>query len=336
MRHKISQIKEGDFIPKDSQSRKWQITINNPLDKGFTHDKIKEELQKIKSCVYYCLSDEIGAREHTHHSHIYLACSSAVRFSTMRNKFPYSHIEMARGTSEQNRDYIFKTGKYSKDKSTKLPDTQEEFGEMPIERQGARNDINDLYDMIKDGMSDYEIFEENPNYIMQIDTLEKVRQTFRQNQFKNIVRELTVTYVWGKTGTGKTHSIMHKYGFENVFRLTNYLHGGFDSYKGQDVIVFEEFNSGFKIQDMLNYLDGYPIELPCRYTNKVACFTKVYIVSNIDLPFQYLKVQIESPETWKAFLRRIHKVVEYYDYNCFHEFNTVEYITNYINPTTTQ
>ncbi len=32
--------------------------------------------------------------------------------------------------------------------------------------------------------------------------------------------------------------------------------------KGQDVIVFEEFRSSLKIQDMLNYLDGYPCELP--------------------------------------------------------------------------
>lgn len=320
-------MKEGDFIPKDSQSRKWQITINNPLDKGFTHDKIKEELHKIKSCVYYCLSDEIGAKEKTHHTHLYIACTSAVRFSTIKNRFPYAHIEMARGTSQQNRDYILKTGKYEKDKSTRLPDTQEEFGEMPLERQGARNDINDLYDMIKGGMSDYEIFEENPNYIMQIDTLEKVRQTFRQNQYKNIIRELEVTYVWGKTGTGKTHSILHQYGFENVFRVTNYLHGGFDTYKGQNVIVFEEFYSNFKIQDMLNYLDVYPLELPCRYANKVACYTKVFIVSNIDLNLQYPTVQIEFPETWLAFLRRIDRVVEYYEYNRFHEYETMDYIT---------
>lgn len=324
-------MKVGGFIPKDSQSRKWQITINNPLDKDFTHDKIKEELNKIKSCVYYCLSDEIGAKEKTHHTHLYIACSSAVRFNTIKNRFPYAHIEMARGTSEQNRDYIFKVGKYEKDKSaTKIPGTQEEYGEMPFERQGTRNDINDLYDMIKEGMSDYEIFEENPNYIIQIDTLEKVRQTFRQNQYKNTVRELSVTYIWGKTGTGKTHGIMHKYGFENVYRVTNYLHGGFDAYKGQDVIVFEEFYSNFKIQDMLNYLDGYPLELPCRYTNKVACFTKVYIVSNIDLLLQYIKVQVEAPETWRAFLRRIHKVVEYYAYNCFNEYETNEYIRNYM------
>lgn len=323
-------MKEGGFISKNPQSRKWQITINNPLDKDLSHEKIKEELHKIKSCIYYCLGDEIGASKKTHHTHIYIACSSSVRFGTIKNRFPQAHIELARGTSEQNRDYIFKIGKYEKDKSiTRLPDTQEEYGEMPIERQGARNDITDLYDMIKEGMSDYEIFEENPNYILQIDTLEKVRQTFRQNQYKNTARELTVTYIWGKTGTGKTHSVMDKYGFENVFRLTNYLHGGFDTYKGQDVIVFEEFNSNFKIQDMLNYLDGYPLELPCRYANKVACFTKVYIISNIDLLQQYTSIQFEAPETWKAFLRRINKVVEYFDYNCFVEYETDEYIRNF-------
>ena len=27
---------------KDTSCRKWMITINNPLDKGFTHEKIKE------------------------------------------------------------------------------------------------------------------------------------------------------------------------------------------------------------------------------------------------------------------------------------------------------
>jgi hypothetical protein len=276
------------------------------------------------------LGDEIGSKEKTHHTHIFIACSSSVRFSRMKKRFPQAHIEMARGTSEQNRDYVFKIGKYEKDKSiTRLPDNQEEFGEMPLERQGARNDITDLYEMIKDGMSDYEILEKNPNYLLQIDTLEKVRQTFRQNQYKNQFRKLEVTYIWGKTGTGKTHSIMEQHGFENVFRLTNYLYGGFDTYKGQDIMVFEEFNSSFKIQDMLNYLDGYPLELPCRYANKVACFTKVYIISNLDLFQQYTNVQLEASEIWKAFLRRINKVIEYFDYNCFAEFETDKYIDMY-------
>ena len=62
------------------------------------------------------------------------------------------------------------------------------------------------------------------------------------------------------------------------------------------------------ISDMLNYLDGYPVELPCRYANRVACYTKVYIISNISLEQQYPNVQAEYPETWNAFRRRIKNV----------------------------
>ena len=98
---------------------------------------------------------------------------------------------------------------------------------------------------------------------------------------------------------------MEKYGYENVFRVTDYHHP-FDTYEGQDVIVFEEFNSSITIQDMLNYLDGYPVKLPARYTDKVASFTKVYITSNLQLTMQYPNVQEErlqnmarQTNTWK-------------------------------------
>lgn len=60
---------------------------------------------------------------------------------------------------------------------------------------------------------------------------------------------------------------------------------------------------------MLMYCDIYPIELPSRYANKYACFNKVYIVSNWELERQYPELQREDKESWKAFLRRIHKVI---------------------------
>ena len=100
---------------------------------------------------------------------------------------------------------------------------------------------------------------------------------------------------------------MEDYGYDKVFRVTNYEHP-FDSYKSEDVIVFEEFRSSLKIEDMLNYLDGYPLRLPCRYADKVACYTKVYIITNIPLEEQYPSVQQNHPETWAAFLRRINYI----------------------------
>lgn len=292
----------------DTQSRKWQVTINNPIDKGYTHDYIKKQLGKFKSCIYWCMSDEIG-EEQTFHTHLYIQFSSGVRFSTIKKRFDGGHFEMAKGTAQENRDYVFKDGKwFNTDKGeTNLRDTHEEYGELPVERQGQRNDLADLYDMIKQGMSTFEILEESPHYMMQLDKIEKVRQSVLEEKFKDTWRELETTYIWGLPGSGKTRSVMEEYGYSNVYRVTDYEHP-FDAYKGQDVIVFEEFRSSLRIDDMLKYLDGYPVEFPARYNNKQACFTKVYILTNIDLRDQYPNIQHHEKLTWQAFLRRIHRV----------------------------
>lgn len=295
----------------DIQGRKWQLTINNPTQKGYTHEWMRLTLESFKSLQYYCLSDEIA---NTHHTHVYVLFKSPVRFSTIKNHFPKAHIEKAYGTSLQNQEYVFKEGKWANDKKqeTNLMDTHEEWGEIPQERQGARNDCAELYEMVTEGKSNYEILEENPDFIKQIERIDRVRQIIQEEQFKEIFRKMEVEYVYGETGAGKTRSIMEKYGYSNVYRVTNYKNP-FDQYKGQDVIVFEEFHGSLPISQMLLYLDGYPVMLPCRYADKVACFTKVYLLSNVDIRKQYTDIQEQYPETWKAFIRRIKTVTVYAD-----------------------
>lgn len=293
----------------DIQSRKWQVTINNPIEKGWSHDSIKKVIEKFKGCVYWCMSDEIGNDTGTYHTHIFICCSGAVRFSTVKKRFPEAHLEVCKGTATENRDYVFKLGKYAgTDKEeTRQDGTQEEWGELPVERQGARNDITDLYDMIKDGLTNFEILEACPQYMLNLDKIERCRQVVLEDRYKREWRTLYTTYIYGDTGSGKTRSVMEKYGYDNVYRITDYEHP-FDGYKGQDVVIFEEFRSSLRITEMLNLLDGYPCELRCRYSNKIACFTKVYIISNIGLREQYSELQRDQIQTWDAFLRRIHEV----------------------------
>lgn len=294
---------------KDTQSRKWQLTINNPVEKGFTHDVIKAILSGMKSVIYWCMADEIG-EQGTYHTHIYIQGRGAIRFSTLKKNFEPAHFEMGKGTALQNYEYITKTGKWEADKKheTCVDGTFEEWGEMPVERQGSRNDLADLVSMIASGMSDYQIIQEMPEAMIQLDKISQTRQVIISETARKEWRDISVYYVWGDTGTGKTRSIMEKYGYENVFRVTDYLHP-FDNYHGQDTIIFEEFRSGFRISDMLNYLDGYPLELPCRYANKWACYHNVYIVSNIPLSEQYRNQPVES---FNAFLRRLKGVIRFY------------------------
>lgn len=279
---------------------------------------------------YWCMADEIGLEEKTPHTHIYFVTkSSAIRFSTVKKLFSTAHIDPANGSSEQNKAYVQKSGKWADDPKgeTSIPDTFEEWGEVPIEQPGTRTDMAVLRQYIIDGLTNYEIIEINPDYILNLDKIDRARQVIKEQQYRETFRQLETTYIWGKTATGKTRGVMEKYGYSGVYRVTDYSHP-FDSYTGEDVLLLDEYGSNFKIRDLLNYLDGYPLTLPCRYTNRVACYTKVYIISNLCLSKQYVDIQVSSPETFRALLRRIHKVICYTGVNQFTEHTTDEYMEN--------
>jgi len=232
-------------------------------------------------------------------------------FSTIQKRFYGAHIEPARGSHQENRDYIRKEGKWLGDvkHGTNLPDTFEESGELPPEPQKRQKDGEAIWDMISNGATNAEILREFPTAMNRLQHIDAARQTLLEEQYRTVFRTLHVTYIWGRTGVGKTRSVMEQHGYENVYRVTNYAHP-FDGYAGQDVILFDEFRSSLPISDMLKYLDGYPLNLPCRYNDRVACFTQVYVVSNIDFQAQYPNIQMEEPETWQAFQRRFHEVYE--------------------------
>lgn len=291
----------------EKKSRKYQLTFNNPLDHGFTHEIIKTTLASFPGMQYWCMCDEIG-EQGTPHTHLYLYSPNAILFSTLQQRFMGAHIEAAKGSHRENRDYIRKEGRWLDDAKheTNLPETFEESGALPIERDKRKLVSSEILSLIQSGSSNAEILVQYPSAMNRLQHIEAARQTLLEECYSNQWRDLEVTYLWGKTGVGKTRSIMEKYGYSRVYRVTNYDHP-FDDYKGQDVILFEEFRSSLPIQDMLKYLDGYPLMLPCRYSNKAACFTKVYLVSNIPLSAQYPNVQVSEPETYRAFCRRINQ-----------------------------
>ncbi len=309
----------------EQQAFAYQLTINAPLEKGYTHEHIVEIIRNnFKTITYFCMADEEGSCFHTH---IYVVFASRVRFSMVKRYFPEAHIEKCRGAVTDNVNYIKKSGKWELDESKqekKIEGTFEEYGTQPPDSKGKRSDMSELYQMILDNMTNAEILPINQDYILQIDKLDKIRTTILTERFKETVRlDLEVTYISGATGTGKTRGVLESNGYTQVYRISDYLHP-FDGYSCQPVICFDEFRSSLKLKDMLLYCDIYPIELPSRYSNKVACYRKVYIVSNWPLEKQYPEIQREDEESWNAFLRRIHKVIIYDKSGNRTEYNSVK------------
>ena len=296
---------------KNTRSRKYQLTINNPVEKGYTHEKIRAILAENPP-VYYCMCDETGENG-TPHTHIYVCYRNAVYFFSMKKRFEGAHIETALGSSQENRDYIRKEGVYanSPKKETNHIETFEECGEIPLDKAAKNETVSEqVLQMIKDGCSDAEILEKYPSCLSRLSYIERARQTLLEERFKNTFRNIKVHYIYGETGTGKTRGVMEKHGYENVYKITNYEHP-FDGYKGEPVLLCDEFNSGFPITDLLQYLDGYPCRLPARFADKIACYTEVYILSNISLWKQYKNVQTEHPKRWNALIRRLTDITHY-------------------------
>ncbi len=298
----------------NTQSRKWSLVINNPQECGLDHSAIVEILRKF-SPAYFCMADEI-ATTGTYHTHIFLYSPSPIRFSTVKNRFPTAHIDKTYGSAKENRDYICKEGKWAEtDKAeTKVPDTFFEWGDMPAEKEEKAPQMYKLIQEVREGISTANIIEGSPNLAFRVRDIDTLRQTLLSDRYASENRKIEVWYIFGASGTGKTRGIYERHEAKDICRITNYRNGrgiSFDGYTGQDVLVFEEFHSQIPIEDMLNYLDIYPLSLPARYSDRVACYTRVYITSNLPLEKQYRNVQWDSLETWRAFIRRIHKVLEY-------------------------
>ena len=291
---------------------------------GYTHAKIKDTLSALRGNVYWCMCDEMGDECETYHTHLFIYRNGPITAERIRNLFPNVHMDKCYGTCDDNQKYIAKSGdKYTRngehyhyvDKTNKVhdginySDTFESHGELPVEHQGKSNTAETILQLVADGLSNYDIVRACPSAYTRVSDIERFRQLMIEQQYQDTARMLSITYQFGAPGTGKTRYVMEKYGYRNVYRITDYDHP-FDGYKGQNVILFEEFRSQIKLSELLSYIDIYPVELKCRYTNKIACYNTVYFNTNITLENQYRGVDDYSR---KAFYRRINTVRMFYD-----------------------
>lgn len=301
-------------MSENYQARKYHIVLNNPKEHDMDTQKVQDILNQMH-LDYYCMASEISDTG-TPHIHIFIySAISPIRFTTIKNKFPTAHIEKAYGSIADNREYVSKEGKWAdSDKAhTVVEGSFFEKGEAPTENEEKAPLMVKLMEMISQKKSTAEIIKEYPRLAFKITEINSLRELLLSEKYANENRCVRVIYVYGKTGTGKTSGIYAKYHPSDICRITNYKGDRilFDAYHGQLVLVLEEFRSQIPISDLLSILDIYPVMLPARYSDRIACYEEVYIVSNIPLSQQYTSVQREEPETWNAFLRRINVIREY-------------------------
>lgn len=114
----------------------------------------------------------------------------------------------------------------------------------------------------------------------------------------------TITHVyWGKTGTGKTRFCLDQVMDQDFWIPGDYK--WFDNYRGQPIVIFDDYRGEYKLQMLLKLLDRYPMQVPIKGGFVEWTPRKIYITSNISPNCWYPE---SDPFSISAMFRRLNKI----------------------------
>lgn len=263
--------------------RAWSWTLNNYND---------DEIAKIRELKYEYLvfAKEVG-EQGTPHLQGFVQLKSKARLPQLHKKLPRVHWEVARGSAKDNRTYII--GPYSKNgKEKPFNADHEEHGRMP--EQGKRNDLQQFASDIKNNKRGIDLEEDHLEVLAKYPRLEQRLvstddERRAQQQFKDkLFPEVHV--IWGAPGSGKSRTVYDKFPVESIYEL-NIGDGStksiwWDTYRGQDIILINDYAGELPYKYFLRFLDIYPFRMQTKGGHCWRLATKIYLTAN------------NPPETW--------------------------------------
>lgn len=233
-----------------------------------------------------------------------------------------SHVEPQMGTKEQLKEYILKEGKYA-EKNEKILFS---IGlENIMDRQGSRSDLDIIEELIENGYSPEQIFEESFRY-RKYEKMIKAHYLDKRIKETPLMKDMWNEYHWGRSGTGKTYSyikLCERYSPEEVYLCNDYANsgasgGGFDFYANNPakIVILDEFRGNIPYAQFLSMLDVYSRnQQHCRYHNTYNLWTSV-IVCSIYPPEKVYSFMVDdtqkSVDSIQQLLRRINVIVYHY------------------------
>ena len=164
---------------------------------------------------------------------------------------------------------------------------------MPSERAEKEPDMATIMDMIEDGATTGEIVKKFPKYALQTRKIDELQATIHGSTYSELMRDVHVTYILGPDTADKVAIVYNRHEAKDICRIAYYPENkhlpSFDHYKGQSVMIFDNFIGQIPLDTMQYFLGKYPVMLPARYADKVACYTDIYIISDIPPDILYVK-----------------------------------------------
>lgn len=282
---KVDDFEYKDFVVK----RPFFIDIDTAI-------QYLQSLEHFKYCIFQL---EKGEEEQTPHFQGFISFTIGKRFKTIKNQLPFAHIEKAKGSNTQCREYCSKS-----ETRVKGPF---EFGKFAEERE--RTDIKDFIELVRAGATEDELMHLYPTlYLREINKIQAI-YALNFKKYKTICRNINVTYIYGSSGVGKTSAVRNMLGLEKSFWVHHYDNAMFTNYNFQDNLVFDEFSGKIPITQFNMMLNVEPIELRGLNCVKYGAYHNVYIISNYSPKELYKETQKTEPLIYQTFNRRLNTII---------------------------
>lgn len=266
-----------------NRSRNWCWTLNN-------YEPNPEEWlpPMFGNFKYLIFGKEVG-EEGTPHLQGYVDWINPRALGGLKKIDNRIHWEIRRGTWDEAVDYCKEDGDWY------------EFGKK--NEQGTRSDIQANVTAILNGTLRcddllLENFEHFHQYGRSYDRVEDIAICKRERTWMT-----KCTYLCGPSGSGKSHRA-----FRNYTQETHYVYNGdngwWENYKGQEIVIFDDFRGEIPYNFLLKLCDKYPLRIRRRNRCPIPFLAKKIYITSVLKP-EELYHNVNARDGIDQLLRRI-------------------------------
>lgn len=322
----VVKIKNTFFLPTQifrmtSSYKSWCFTINNvaALYNSSSDDPAQHFAETFSSFLcfperrvqfsYACYQLETAPTTGTLHCQGYIYFKTNRRMGWVKqwlgelgfqytiNRPLYPHVERAKGTAGQNRDYC------SKDDSA-VAGTFRELGEIP--RQGNRSDLAELAQAIAEGDDISDIAAKFPTEYIRYNRGIQALKIALSTKPRSTREAPTVCWWFGPTGTGKSRLAFESYPNAYIKMPTNKW---WDGYVDQVEVILDDYRPSMcPFHELLRLLDRYPMKVEFKGGSTELQAT-TFIITTCERP--ELIWQGKTDEMIDQLLRRLSEIKQF-------------------------
>lgn len=265
------------------KARAFQLTLNEPE----CWDELLNYLESLKSLNYLiaCLEEAPS----TGHKHIHAYVQFTTPHALSIKKLAGAHIEVTRGSPEENIKYIKKDGNIILEKGTprlcSVPSIKEAKTMAPEMLQSLNLNFYNIVNKIQ---------AEQKKYIVPAEYYKKME----------------VFWIWGESGAGKTRWVIEDMKKNGVVRFNEVKYDG-SFWHGVtedcECCLYDDFRDNhMKPTELINFIDYNRHIMNIKGGSVRNNYTRIYITSLQSPEHIYPKIPEESSRQW---IRRIKEII---------------------------